>query len=76
MQATEVMVFVALVLALVPLQKFPFAFKIIQWKCPLQNENGLALLKIKLKACIVLPIIQNPDHQSLVNKEKLTRAEF
>ena len=40
-----------LVLALVPLQKFPIAFKIFQWKCPLQNENSIALSKRKLQAC-------------------------
>ena len=50
-QATEVMASVALVLALVPLQKFPIHvdFKIFQWKCPFQNENGIALSMIKFQ---------------------------
>ena len=39
----------ALVLALVSLQKFPIDFK-IQWKCPLQNKNGLAHSKMKFQA--------------------------
>ncbi len=47
---TEAMAFVALVLALVPLQKSPIDFKIFQWKYPLQNENGLALSKMKFQA--------------------------
>ena len=40
-----------LVLALLPLEKFPIDFKIFQWKCPLQIENDLALLKIEFQAC-------------------------
>ena len=39
---------VDLVLAFVPLQKFPIDFKIFQWKCSHQNENGLA----PSKACM------------------------
>ena len=44
-------------LGLGALQKFAIDFKIFQWKCPLQNENGLALstcLKMKFLACIHL----------------------
>ncbi len=26
-------------------------YKIFHWKCPLQNENGLALSKMKFQAC-------------------------
>ena len=26
-------------------------FKIFQWKCPSQNENGLALSKMKFQVC-------------------------
>ena len=37
---------VALVSALVPLFKSSPHFDTIQWKCPLQNENDLALLEI------------------------------
>ena len=29
------------------LQKVPIDLKIFQWKCPLQNENGLARSKMK-----------------------------
>ena len=50
------------VLALAPLQKFPIDFKIFQWKCPLQNENGFALSKMKFQACHLfgaLPISAN-----------------
>ena len=39
-----------LVLALVLFRQCPTDFKILQWKCPLQNENGLALSKIKFQA--------------------------
>ena len=39
-----------LVLALVPLQQFTLDFKIFQWKCPLQNKNGLALSNLKFQA--------------------------
>ena len=31
-------------------QKFPIDFKIFQWKCPLENENGHALLNMKFQA--------------------------
>ena len=31
-----------LVLALVPLSKFPIDFKILQWKCTLQPKDGLS----------------------------------
>jgi hypothetical protein len=31
--------------------KIPIDFKIFQWKCPFQNENGLALSKMKFQAC-------------------------
>ena len=50
---TEVMTFITLVLALEPLQKFPLTFNlyVFQWKCPLQNENGLALSKTKFQVC-------------------------
>ena len=41
-----------LVKALVSLQKFPIEFRICQWKCPVQNENGLALSKMKFQACV------------------------
>ena len=37
-----------------PFKSFPLTSKIFQWKCPLQNENGLALLtcsKMKFQAC-------------------------
>ena len=37
-------------MALVLLQKFPIDCNIFQWKCPLQNENGLALSKIQFHA--------------------------
>ncbi len=43
----EVMASVALVLVLMLLQKFHIDF---QWKCPLQNKNGLALSKMKFQA--------------------------
>ena len=33
-------------LGLGALQKFAIDFKIFQWKCPLQNENGLALFNM------------------------------
>ena len=46
---TEATVSVVLVLAFVPLQKFPTDLKILPWKCPLQNENGLVLFKTKLR---------------------------
>ncbi len=39
----------SVVLVLVPLQKFPIDFKISKWKCPLQNEDGLALSKMKFQ---------------------------
>ena len=39
-----------LVMALVPLQKWLIHFQSLQWKCPLQNESGLALSKIKFQA--------------------------
>ena len=35
------------VLALVPLQKFQNYLKILQSKCPLQNENGPGISKMK-----------------------------
>ena len=44
------------VLALLPLSwprcpfRFPIDFKICQWKCPLQNDNGLALSRMKFQA--------------------------
>ena len=44
---------VALVLALVPLRKFPTHLKIFQWKYHLQDENGLALSRMKFQACDV-----------------------
>ena len=31
--------------------KAPIDFKIFQWKCTLQNENGLALSKMKFQTC-------------------------
>ncbi len=40
-----------LVMALVPPQKFPIDLRVFKWKCPLQNENGLALSKMKFQAC-------------------------
>ena len=46
-QATEAMAYVALILALVPLQKFPIDFKIFKWKCPLQNETSLSKMKFQ-----------------------------
>ena len=49
-KGVEAITYVALVLALMPLQKFPIGFTIFQWKCPLQNENGLAFSKMKLHA--------------------------
>ena len=39
----ESMAFIAPGLGLGALQKFPICFKIFQWMCPLQNENGLPL---------------------------------
>ena len=42
-------------LGLRALQKFPIDFQIFQWKCPVQNDNGLALStyqKMKFQACI------------------------
>ena len=48
------MTFVDPGLGLGALQKFPIDFKIFQLKCPLQNENGLALStcsNMKVKAC-------------------------
>ena len=46
---------VALDLDLGALQKFPIDFKVFQWKCLLQNENGLALSKIKFHAWHPVP---------------------
>ena len=43
-----------LVLALVPLQKFAIDFKVFQWKCPLQNKNGLALLKNEIADMLLM----------------------
>ena len=43
---------VALVLTVVPIHNFSFDLKIFKWKCPLQNENGLALSKMNFQACI------------------------
>ena len=45
-----------LVLALAPIQNVPIVFKIFQWKCPLQNENGCALSKLKCEALYTCPI--------------------
>ena len=56
MQAMKAMTFVALLLALVPLQSFPTGYNIFQWKCLLQNENGLALKRIKLLAGLSITI--------------------
>ncbi len=49
-EATEAMTLAFVVVALRHLPKFPIDFKIFQWKCPSQNENGPALSKIKLQA--------------------------
>ena len=38
-------------LGLGALAKIPIDFKIFEWKCPFQNENGLALSKRKFQAC-------------------------
>ena len=38
-------------LGLSALSKIPIDFKIFQWTCPFQNENGLALPKMKFQAC-------------------------
>ncbi len=50
-RALASLVLASLVLALVPPSKVShnIDFKIFQWKCPLQNENGLALSKMKFK---------------------------
>ena len=39
-----------MLLALVPLQRFQIDFHRFQWKCVLQNENGLALSKMKFQS--------------------------
>ena len=56
-ETTEAMTSVAMVLALMPLQKFLKACKICQWKCLLQIESGLTLLKMKFQAWIRAVII-------------------
>ena len=50
---------VALGMALVPLQKFPIDFENFWWKRPFQNENGLALSKMKFQGwnCIFFAVI-------------------
>ena len=47
-----------LFLTLVPLQKHPIDWKIFQWKCSLQNENGLALSKMKLQALSLAKLLK------------------
>ncbi len=44
---------VALVLALVPLQKFQRDFTDFPMEMPFENENGLAPLNMKFKACLI-----------------------
>ena len=51
MEALETIASAAPVLALVPFQQFPIDFMIFKYKCPVQNQNGLALSEIKFLAC-------------------------
>ena len=46
----------ALVLALVPLQRFQIDLKIFQFKCPLQNENAISLSKMKFQVWDMLDV--------------------
>ena len=49
-EATEAMASVAPGLGLGALSKIPIDFTIFQWKRPFENENGLALSKMKFQA--------------------------
>ena len=45
---------IALVLALVPLQKFPVDFRIVVVKVPFANGSGLVDSKMRIEACNML----------------------
>ena len=66
--ATFLYMKLGLEVALVPLEKFPNAFPIFQWKCPLQNQNGLALSKKKFRASNCHACKQSQSNQGKFTK--------
>ncbi len=58
---TEAIVHVALVLALVSLEKLPIDFNNFQLKCPLQIEISLALTKMTFQAWMCLKCETNKE---------------